>query len=336
MVRTKPKSLVETAMMSAIASVLCIAIYFIPLFSILNFVVPTPIALVGKRQGLRWSVLCMVVTGFIISFFMGPLLAFFEMASFGVAGVLLGLVYRKNWNAIWQIIIPSVGMVISIVLQFYLSQWIMGVNLIALFQQSYEISIQHIADIMESMHASNPENPFFNEATMARIEELRVNGWHMMKLIMPGGILISSAFISFINSKVCWKIGKRVHIDVTPFPKLIFWKMPRWSILGFILAMVLTWVNTRWPMAWVEMVALNLNIIVMVMFWIEGAAFFRFVFFAQHWSVRILYIIMALNIIAPFISYFFVGAGLMELIIQVRKREGLYDKREEVEKMLAS
>lgn len=334
MVKTKPKALVETAMMSAIASILCIIIYFVPMFSFLNFLVPTPIALTGKRQGLKWSILGMIVTGFIISFFMGPLLAFFEMASFGVAGVLLGLVYRKNWHAIWQILLPSVGVIISIILQFYLTQWVMGINLIEVFRESYQLSIEQFSSTMAAMQAANPESPFFNEAAMARMEDLRTNGWRMMELIMPGGVALSAAVISFLNTKICRIIGKRLHIPVAPFPNLMFWRMPRLAILGFVFAIACTWANTKWPMTWLEMTAINVNIIMMVMFWLEGAAFFRFVFFAQKWSVRILYIIMALNLIIPFISYFFVGAGLMELIMQIRKREGVYDKREEIEKVL--
>lgn len=317
------RALVETAMMISIATILCLVIHFIPFLGVLNLAVPVPIALIGKRHGLKWSLLCTLVTGILINLFAGPIQAFFEITSFGLIGVWLGESFRRRWAAIYRLSIPAVLFVVSMIGQFTAVQYLMGISILDHLKIAYLSSIDSSIELLKSTN-----NPAFSQ-TLSSLEETRREGWQQMMLIIPAGLALAGSFIAYANNIICQNIFKRLRIDINEFPPIILWHIPRYVIIIFFGAGLLNYYAGSNTMDLLQRIAVNLNILASIALWIEGIAFLRFFFFKKNISSKLFFAIMILSFFMPILASIIMGAGIMELIMQIRKREGVFENPEQ-------
>ena len=87
-------AVVLAGMCTALAVVLSMIGLYMPLFSTIVFLlIPLPIAYLGMREGIQWSVI--VTSGILIldSVFFGIVSAAFLCAIFGILGIVMGICY---------------------------------------------------------------------------------------------------------------------------------------------------------------------------------------------------------------------------------------------------
>lgn len=93
-------AVVLAGMCTALAVVLSVVGFYMPLISLVVFLlIPLPIAYLGMKEGISWSII--VTAGIMIldSVFFGFISAAFLCAIFGVLGVILGICYRNKVSA---------------------------------------------------------------------------------------------------------------------------------------------------------------------------------------------------------------------------------------------
>jgi uncharacterized protein YybS (DUF2232 family) len=100
-----PLRLVETAFLASTASLIWLVNYYFPLGPLLRVFFPVPIALVYLRWGNRASWMSALVSGLLLSVLMGPTRSILYVIPFGIMGVLLGGLWRRQ--ASWSL---SVGL----------------------------------------------------------------------------------------------------------------------------------------------------------------------------------------------------------------------------------
>ena len=100
-------AVVLAGMCTALAVVLSMIGLYMPLFSTIVFLlIPLPIAYLGMREGIQWSVI--VTSGILIldSVFFGIVSAAFLCAIFGILGIVMGICY-KHKIAAWKALIAG-------------------------------------------------------------------------------------------------------------------------------------------------------------------------------------------------------------------------------------
>ena len=86
----KTSAMVEAGILAAIAIVFAIISMYVPVIgSFINFLWPLPIAICGMRNGLRWSVMTLIVAD-------KPAACFFAAGCFWFSGADLGRVYAPR------------------------------------------------------------------------------------------------------------------------------------------------------------------------------------------------------------------------------------------------
>lgn len=124
-----PLRLVETAFLASTASLIWLVNYYFPLGPLLRVFFPVPIALVYLRWGNRASWMSALVSGLLLSVLMGPTRSILYVIPFGIMGVLLGGLWRRQ--ASWSVSV-SLGAILGSIgffFQFWLLSALVGQDL---------------------------------------------------------------------------------------------------------------------------------------------------------------------------------------------------------------
>lgn len=118
-----PLRMVETAFLASTASLIWFINFYFPLGPLLRIFFPIPIALVYLRWGSRAAWMSALVSGLLLSILMGPPRSLLFIIPYGLMGVLLGVVWRRQ--SPWIVSI-SLGTLLG-TLGFFFRFWLMSV-----------------------------------------------------------------------------------------------------------------------------------------------------------------------------------------------------------------
>ena len=176
----------------------------------LNFVWPLPIAICGMRHGLKWSIMTLFVAGVGVAMIISPLQAFLLVAIFGILGVALGEAMHRRMEPGKLMAVVSVAALISIIINFAISFWVLDINPINMMFESFD---QGGAEVMNYYREMG-----LNEEDIARAQKELADMVYMMKIIMPGAFLFCAPVLAFINYWCARKIMQRAGETFAPIP----------------------------------------------------------------------------------------------------------------------
>ena len=94
----KTSAMVEAGILAAVAIVMALISMYVPVLgAFVNFVWPLPLVICGMRNGLKWSIMMLLVATIIIAMIISPINAFFLAAIFGLLGLILGECMRRKF-----------------------------------------------------------------------------------------------------------------------------------------------------------------------------------------------------------------------------------------------
>ncbi|MBD1868606.1 DUF2232 domain-containing protein [Oculatella sp. FACHB-28] len=117
-----PLAMVETAFLASTASLLWLVSYYLSIGAWMRILFPAPIALVYLRWGHRAAWMSALVTGLLLSVLMGPYLSLLFFVPYGLLGVQLGALWKRQ--AGWTMSIGT-GTLIS-TFGFFFRIWLLS------------------------------------------------------------------------------------------------------------------------------------------------------------------------------------------------------------------
>ena len=124
-----PLAMVETAFLASAASLIWLINYYFPLGPVLRMFFPIPIALVYLRWGNRASWMAALVSGLLLSVLMGPTRSILFVMPYGLMGVQLGALWRRQANWFLSIITGALLGTIGFFFRFWLLSLLLGEDL---------------------------------------------------------------------------------------------------------------------------------------------------------------------------------------------------------------
>lgn len=100
--------LVETAFLASTASLIWLINYYFPIGPLLRLFFPLPIALVYLRWGSRAAWMATLVSGLLLSILMGPTRSIIYIIPYGLIGVQLGWMWRRQVSWVWSITLGTI------------------------------------------------------------------------------------------------------------------------------------------------------------------------------------------------------------------------------------
>jgi uncharacterized protein YybS (DUF2232 family) len=205
----KTSSLVESGILAAVAVLFTLVGNYVPVLDlVVSILWPLPIILCGRRNGLKWSILCLVVTGVVVSVLLSPMQALTQCVILGLIGLFMGYAMRKQMSPVNTLLMGSLGALISTLLSALAAYYLMDVNVIQVFFDSIDESISMSGDLLKTMGMGG-----FNGSQLDQLKK-------MFELILPAGIILSAPVTAMANYWAARKILARMGIT-TPGSRLL-------------------------------------------------------------------------------------------------------------------
>lgn len=116
---------VETAFLASTASLIWLINYYFPIGPLLRLFFPLPIALVYLRSGRRAAWMSTLVSGLLLSILMGPTRSIIYTIPYGLIGVQLGWMWRRQVSWYWSV---ALGTLLG-TLGFFFRVWLLSLLL---------------------------------------------------------------------------------------------------------------------------------------------------------------------------------------------------------------
>ncbi|MDI7246455.1 MAG: YybS family protein [Bacillota bacterium] len=224
------RTLVESALLVAIATVFCVLDAYVPVFAL---VYPLPIVVLVVRRGVKVGAWATVVTIAATSAVVGPLQGLTVFAKVGIIGITLAWCIRKRFPPLRTLVVSSVAVAVSMVFIFGLGAWLGGFSLAKLEET-----------LRESM---NSATAFYRSLGMpeARLEQAEAEMAALIetaKVILPASLFMAVVGVAGVNyllaRLVLGKLGYKME-EMPPFARWrVSWPFGWGYIAGLVLSVV--------------------------------------------------------------------------------------------------
>lgn len=313
----KTSAMVEASILAAVAIVMALISMYVPVLgAFVNFVWPLPIAICGMRNGLKWSIMTLLVATIITAMIISPINAFFLAAIFGLLGLILGECMRRKLAPMKLMLFGSAGALLAIIINIVLSFLVLGINPVDMLYNS-------INDGLVQLEA------YYREHGMSEEDiKLAIAGYaemvRMMKIIMPGAFLICAPIMAFINYIAAKKILTKLGESFEDFPQFTMLQVPGWVLWPYgISLLAVTYFYLNAPTSWMYHVAVNVQTVCSFALVFQGMVLLYWFVDAHkkpRWWANIG---TALMFIVPIFSQIMVYVGAFDMIFDFRKIRNL-------------
>jgi uncharacterized protein YybS (DUF2232 family) len=278
--RIQTRALVEGAIFAAITVVIGVVRFYIPVIALISIVWSVPTILIAFRHGFKVSINSVIVSSVLVAIMTQPIEGVGFIIGFGLPGIIMGYLLQKKQNAWVTIFITGIVLAVCSVASIYLGMLAIGTDIVKSYSQIFndmKSAYTEVANTMKSIPGMNPEA--ITKGTVSFEKSLE-----LMKLILPGGILLSGIVMSFINFKLARLVLRKINYfieDVKPFS---MWRLSnKWTI--FLGAMLLYVIAELTLVKLPQLYAFTMNIytITIVLFVIFGLSVTKF--FLDKYSV---------------------------------------------------
>ena len=188
----KTSEMVEAGILAAIAVLFAILGTYLPVLGVIfNFLWSVPVAVCGMRNGLRWSIMTLIVAGAVIGSLLGPVQALSVMAMFGLLGLALGECMYRGYTPAKTLVYSSAATFVSILLSMGLAMLVMGTNPVDIMFSGLEEALNETPGYYRAAGMSEEQIAAAVQSNKDMIE--------LIRLILPGSLIVCSPIIAFAN-----------------------------------------------------------------------------------------------------------------------------------------
>ena len=308
----KTSAMVEAGILSAIAIVFALISTYVPIFGMLiNFIWALPIALCGMRNGLRWSIMTLFVSGAAVSMLINPINALMLVAVFGLLGIVLGECMRRKFSPLKLMTITSItafgAMLLSVILTFF----VLGEDPIAMFFGMFDQALTDLSSVYKDYGLSE-------EQILAATNSAQ-DSFKLIRLILPGSFLLSAPLLAFMNYWAAKAVLTRLGERFESFPAFINLSLPKWILLPYLLSLILVIYFEGQDTMMIYLIALNIQLLCNVVLVFQGLAvafwYIKNKDLPKWWGK----VAVALVFISQFVSQYVVFVAVFDLMFDFRK-----------------
>ena len=228
--RRRTSAMVEGAICAAIAIVFNLLFAYVPFMGIiLNLIMPLPLVVCGMRNGMRWSIMAAVVSTVLVAMVVNPVHALFYIGVYGVMGIVLGECMHRHLPAQKLLLYASLGALASIGINMLLALYVMGIHPVDMMFQSLDDAIPQMATSFGTKGMTAEQSAAFTAQMTEMVS--------MIKIILPGAMLLMAPILVMINYWAARKILARTGETFPEFPPVEEWSFPPAVALIYVAAL---------------------------------------------------------------------------------------------------
>ncbi len=308
----KTSAMVEAGILAAIAIVFALISTYVPVLGMLvNFIWCLPIILCGMRNGLRWSIMTLAVSGAVISILISPLNALLLVAVFGPLGLVLGECMRRKLPPIKLMAISSVAAFASLMISVGITFVVLGADPISMFFGMFDDALADIIGIYKQQGLSEEQ---IQAATASAQDSFK-----LIRLVLPASFVISAPILAFLNYWVARLILNKLGEHFEAFPPFTSLSLPRWLVAPYLVSLVLVFMFEGQQTGMPYLLGVNLQMLCSFILVMQGLAVIFWYIKDKNLPTWWGKIAVALIFISQFVSQYVVFIGAFDLFMDFRK-----------------
>lgn len=304
-------AVVLAGMCTALAVVLSLIGLYMPLLSSVVFLlIPLPIAYLGMKEGVKWSVIVTVGILILDSTFFGIVSAAFLCAIFGVLGVVMGVCYRLKVSATKTLFAASFVVLWALLAEAAATLYLLGLP-------SLFFGGEGMAQMKEAMMEALPS--FYSGETLAQAQEKVEMLVTAMEKSVPFTIISVSVFYSWASMTLGSFVFKKMGItDIPHLPPFEKWYFPKPVVYVYIAVLAAEFFFK--DNGTISYIVYNFGAACTFIFWLQGISTVWWLPHRYPFIRPLRIIIIALSIFVAPIQMFVVFLGLADMAMEYRKR----------------
>lgn len=304
-------AIVLAGMCTALVAVLSLLGFYMPLLSTVVFLlIPLPIAYLGMKEGVKWSIV--VTTGVLVldSTFFGVVSAAFVCAIFGLLGVTMGICYRFKVSAAKTLIAGAVVVLLALVAEGIATLYLLGLP-------SLIFGSEGLSQIRDSMLETLPS--FYSGEALDQAKEKVEFLMDAMEKSVPYTLVAVSFFYSWASMALGSHVFKKMGItDIPHLPPFERWEFPRATLALYLLVLAAQYFFKDQEQ--VSYVAYNLGTLCVSIFWLQGLSVLWWMPHRYPFMKPLRLFIMILSAFIGVIQMFVVFLGIADMAASYRKK----------------
>jgi len=311
----KTSSLTESAM---ITGILVIIAYLSNFITILMFFYPTPAIILGKRKGLKYSVLALIASDLIISMFLGLQTGLTFLIMYTPFAIALTFGVCNDEDANKTILFGAAAYMISFVVFILILNAVMGINFIDKLAEMYDESFAMTKDFFAKAPGGLIKTEQM-ERTLTNMEETAKMMNYIVTNVFPAIMIVASVVTSYINYLIASKFARRFTLDIKRHEGISFFSFPRNFMIAMAVLLLLSFLLSALNIN-VSIIQLNLFVIVYTAMLLQGFSVLKFFVDKSGYrkTLKIIMIVMAVYM-SIYFSPLYALLGLVDLTINLRK-----------------
>lgn len=307
----KTSALVEAGLLAAMAAVFTIVGNYVPfLYALANFFWPLSLILCGRRHGLKWSILCLLVSCILIAMFLNPMEALVKLVTVSFAGITIGECMRRQIAPTKTIFYGSIATLISLFAGFAVTAFIMNID-----------PVKQIADLLQESVTMSRE--IFKQFNMPAEMEAQLDNFpKMAMLLFPACMVMGAPFSTAIDYFLARKVLGRLGDYYPPFPAFSTWRLPKYILIPYGLALVGLFFSKDLPDSLLYKVAVNVFYCMCITLLLETICLLRWYVLEKNKPKFWFGLGVFLVLTNPLVSQLGIIAGAYDLIFDFRTRYG--------------
>ncbi|NLM39290.1 MAG: DUF2232 domain-containing protein [Firmicutes bacterium] len=303
----KTRSITEGAMLSAITVILTIIGEYVGLPAL---IIPVPLILLVFRHGYRLGITMSVASAVVASLIAGHVGSGVTIIIWGFLGIALGMALRENFSFFKTLLVGVAANLVVIGLNVFFYSLIFGANIFEDFLEMFSSALEDITSLYQSLGATSE--------MLAQMEAMRTTFTLLIDWGLPGLLLTSSVFMTFINLAVVRLILRRMGTNIPWVRPFAEWRLPGWLAILFLGSLILMGVGGT-EGGLLPRIGLNLILILMPAYLIAGISLGWFYF--DRWRIpvilRIIFLYLAL--FNGLVLYAVVLAAMVDSVYSLRR-----------------
>jgi len=304
------RPLVESALLAALGSVLILVGYYAPVIGPLAvFLWPLPSAVALLRHGLRWGVMCSVVTGISLLLFIDLITAVGLWIIFAVTGVSFGYAIRTRYSPATTIAFTSVAFLIGTLAALLSAYFVTGFTPEKLIDQYIE-SMKLAADMNRKITGPNPLLEQFGNIDQMKPVLLRM---------FPAILLFSALFQSYLNYEVSRRVLSRLGYSLESLPPFSRWIFPEYIAHAGILSYLLMLLEQYHKVSVLARIGENVFVFCSLFFLIDAFAVIAFYLLRLRVPRALIFVACLFLFANPVFNTLLTFFGIIDILLDFRR-----------------
>lgn len=304
-------AVVLAGMCTALAVVLSLIGLYMPLLSTVVFLlIPLPIAYLGMKEGVKWSVVVTIGILILDSSFFGIVSAAFLCAIFGVLGVVMGVCYRLKVSATKTLIAASIVVLWALLAEAAATLYLLGLPTLLFGGEG-------MSELKEAMMSTLPS--FYSGEALSQAQEKVEMLITSMEKSVPFTIIAVAVFYSWASMTLGFFVFRKMGItDIPHLPPFEKWYFPKPVVYVYIAVLASEFFLK--DNGTISYIIYNFGVACTFIFWLQGISTVWWLPHKYPFIRPLRVIIIFLSVFVAIIQMVVVFLGLADMATEYRKR----------------